>query len=73
MRRSHFQLADAALTRGRTLRMETPAPGQVPFQLDGDFAGMLPADVDVLAGRLRLLVMPEVARRLGFSTSGFPA
>jgi diacylglycerol kinase family enzyme len=73
MRRSHLQLADAALTRGRTLRMETPAPGQVPFQLDGDFAGMLPADVDVLAGRLRLLVMPEVARRLGFSTSGFPA
>jgi diacylglycerol kinase family enzyme len=67
MRRSHLQLADATLTQGQTLRLETNAPDTVPFQVDGDFAGMLPVDVDVLAGRLRLLVMPDVARRLGFA------
>jgi diacylglycerol kinase family enzyme len=66
MRRSHLQLDDAALTRSQTLRMESFASGEVPFQVDGDFAGMLPVDVDVLAGQLRLLVMPDVARRLGF-------
>jgi len=70
MRRSHLQLTDAALTRGRTLRLEASAPGEVPFQVDGDFAGMLPVDVDVLAGQLRILVMPDVARRLGFGTLG---
>jgi len=67
MRRSHLQLADAALIRSRMLRLETSVPGEVPFQVDGDYAGTLPVDVDVLAGRLRLLVMPEVARRLGFT------
>jgi diacylglycerol kinase family enzyme len=67
MRRSHLRLADATFTQGRTLRLETSAPDGVPFQVDGDFAGMLPVDVDVLAGQLRLLVMPDVARRLGFA------
>ena len=38
----------------------------VPFQMDGDFGGTLPVDVDVLPGELRLLVMPDVAQRLGF-------
>ena len=73
MRRSHLQLTDARLTRGRTLRMEAATPNSVPFQMDGDFGGMLPVDVDVLPGKLRILVMPHVAQRLGFSTLGFPA
>jgi diacylglycerol kinase family enzyme len=67
MRRSHLQLADARLTRGRTLRIEAAERANVPFQIDGDFGGMLPVDVDVLPAMLRMLVMPHVARRLGFS------
>jgi hypothetical protein len=39
----------------------------VAYQLDGDFAGNLPVDVEVLAGRLRLLVSRATARRLAFA------
>ena len=73
MWKSHFRLADANLVRSRTLRIEAADGADVAYQVDGDFGGSLPVDVDVLPGQLRLLVMPNVAHRLGFSTSGFPA
>lgn len=71
--KSHFRLADANLARSSTLRIETVDGADVAFQVDGDFGGTLPVDVDVLPGQLRLLVMPSVAHRLGFCTPGFPA
>jgi diacylglycerol kinase family enzyme len=67
MRKSHFQLADARLTRGRSLRVEATGPADVAFQVDGDYGGTLPVEVEVLPGMLRMLVLPDVARRLGFA------
>ena len=65
--RSHLRLADADLFRCRSLRIAAADGADVAFQIDGDYGGSLPVDVDVLAGKLRLLVMPDVALRLGFS------
>jgi diacylglycerol kinase family enzyme len=73
MWKSHLRLADANLVRSRSLRIEAASGLDVAYQVDGDFGGSLPVDVSVLPGELRLLVMPSVAQRLGFSTSGFPA
>ncbi len=67
MRRSHLQLEDANLVRCSQLRIEAAHGADVAYQVDGDFGGSLPVDVDILAGRLRLYVMPHIAERLGFS------
>src|SRR5262249_48034034 len=67
VRRTHLHLRDAKVTRARRLRIESAECSQVPFQLDGDFVGMLPAQIEILPGALRLLVMPQVATRLGFA------
>jgi diacylglycerol kinase family enzyme len=66
MRESHQRLSDARITRGRRFRLEAAAH-EVPYQLDGDFAGVLPVEMELLPRKLRMLVMPELARRLGFS------
>ncbi len=71
--KSHFRLSDAGLVRSCSLRIESADGGDVAYQVDGDFGGVLPVDVDVLPGQLRLLVMPDVAHRLGFITPGLPA
>jgi diacylglycerol kinase (ATP) len=71
--KSHFRLSDANLARSSSVRIETVDGAEVAFQVDGDYGGTLPVDVDVLPGELRLLVMPSVAQRLGFGTSGTPA
>lgn len=63
---SHLKLADSQLVRRSQFRLEAAEGAQVPYQLDGDFAGMLPVDVLVLPEQLRLLVSPVAARRLGF-------
>lgn len=66
---SHLRLSDAKLSRSPTLRIEALDGSDVAYQIDGDLGGSLPVDVDVLEGGLRLLVMPEVARRLGFQVA----
>ena len=66
IRKSHQHLPDTELTRGRRLRIEAAGNVEVPYQTDGDFAGVLPVEIEVLPGELRLLVMPMVAERLGF-------
>jgi diacylglycerol kinase (ATP) len=70
MRRSHLKLADAALTRCERFRLEATDEGEIAYQLDGDFGGILPVDVEVLPGQLRLLVTPQTASRLGFVPVG---
>lgn len=67
VRHAHLDLADVELRRCRRFRMEAVDGAPVPYQLDGDFAGVLPVDVEVLPGQLQLLVSPAVARRLGFA------
>jgi diacylglycerol kinase family enzyme len=67
VRGKHLQLDDARLNRGQSFRVEAADSADVAYQLDGDFGGVLPLDVEVLPAMLRLLVMPDVAQRLGFS------
>jgi diacylglycerol kinase family enzyme len=67
MRKIHHTLPDAALTRTSRFRLEATTSASVAYQIDGDFGGTLPVDVEVLPGQLRLLVLPETARRLGFT------
>ena len=65
-RRAHLKLADAALTRCRRFRVEAGGAGEIVYQLDGDYGGTLPVEVEVLPQQLRLLVTPDTALRLGF-------
>jgi diacylglycerol kinase family enzyme len=67
MRKVHFALPDAGLCRATRFRLEPTTAASVAYQLDGDYGGTLPVDVEVLAGQLRLLVSPETALRLGFT------
>jgi diacylglycerol kinase (ATP) len=67
MRKIHHTLPDAALSRTARFRLEPTTSASVAYQLDGDFGGTLPVDVEVLAGQLRLLVSRETALRLGFT------
>jgi diacylglycerol kinase (ATP) len=67
MRKIHHTLPDADLSRTGRFRLEPTTSASVAYQIDGDFGGTLPVDVEVLAGQLRLLVSPETACRLGFT------
>lgn len=55
----HQQSADWTMFRARRLRIT--ASGPVPCQADGDPAGTLPLDVEVLPGRLTLMVDNQTA------------
>jgi diacylglycerol kinase family enzyme len=65
-RRMHFTLPDAGLRQAPGFRLEAADNVTIPYQLDGDYAGTLPVEVSVLPGKLRLLVSPDAAARLGF-------
>lgn len=65
-RHAHTDLDDTVILRTAKLRLEAEADAIVPYQIDGDYGGNLPLDVEMIAGGLRLLVSPEAARRLGF-------
>ena len=67
MRKIHHTLPDAGLSRTGRFRLEPTTSASVAYQIDGDFGGTLPVDVEVLAGQLRLLVSRETALRLGFT------
>ena len=60
-----------ALLRSRRFRLESDGVEDVAYQLDGDFAGTLPVDVELLPGQLRLLCLAEAAARLGFGFALF--
>ncbi len=77
-RKMHLTLPDAGLCRARRFRLEPTTSAAVAYQLDGDYSGTLPVDVEVLEGQSRLMVPRETARRLGFaiddlSRAGSPA
>jgi diacylglycerol kinase (ATP) len=59
---THRQLADFAERRCRRIRVTSERPA--PYQLDGDPGGFLPVQVEVLPGRLTLLV-PKAAHVKG--------
>lgn len=60
----HQSMRDCTVVRTRRLRVETDTP--VPFQLDGDPGGDLPADFRVLPNRMTLIVSREWAERGGY-------
>jgi diacylglycerol kinase family enzyme len=66
-RGGHTSLADTRLLRTRRFRLDAVEAENIAYQLDGDHGGVLPVDVEVIPGDLRLLVMPETALRLGFT------
>lgn len=62
-RGNHEKLTDFTHASMRSLRVDPPLdsagnPLEIPFQIDGDPGGNLPLDIQVLPGRLRLIV-PE--------------
>ena len=57
----HQAMADCTTRRVRRLRVASGA--EVPYQLDGDPGGLLPVEVEVLPGRLALVVPAQEARR----------
>jgi diacylglycerol kinase family enzyme len=65
-RQAHVGLDDTVMLRSRRFRVEADDSVKVPYQVDGDYGGTLPLDVEVLPGDLRLLVSRAAAERLGF-------
>lgn len=57
----HQAMADCTIRRVQRLRITSQA--EVPYQLDGDPGGLLPVDVEVLSGRLALVVPARQAKR----------
>ena len=66
VQRLHLALPDAAICQTRRFRLEPVGEVTIPYQIDGDYGGTLPVEVEMLPGQLRLLVSPETASRLGF-------
>jgi diacylglycerol kinase (ATP) len=56
----HERLADCVTCRTPKLRITSTA--EVPYQLDGDPGGVLPVEVEVLPGRLTMIVPKEISR-----------
>jgi diacylglycerol kinase family enzyme len=66
-RRAHARLDDTIILRSHRFRLEAQeSSSNIPYQVDGDYGGTLPLDVEILPGDLQLLVSREVAARLGF-------
>jgi diacylglycerol kinase family enzyme len=66
-RRIHDRLDDTVMLRSNRFRVEAAEESSiVPYQVDGDYGGTLPLDVEILPGDLRLLVSRDSAERLGF-------
>jgi diacylglycerol kinase family enzyme len=66
-RRAHSGLADTVMMKSRRFRLEAHNAAVIPYQVDGDYGGTLPLEVEVLPGDLRLLVSRAAAERIGFT------
>jgi diacylglycerol kinase family enzyme len=55
--RRHQRLPDCTVRRARRLRVTSQE--EVHYQLDGDPGGLLPVEIEVLPGRLTLVVPPD--------------
>lgn len=51
----HQRSRDFLHTRVSRLTVSCPTRADIPFQIDGDFGGTLPVEIETLPGRLRLL------------------
>ena len=57
----HHRMADCTI--GRARRLQITSDGKVPYQLDGDSGGFLPLDIQVLPGRMALVVPAAAVKR----------
>jgi diacylglycerol kinase family enzyme len=55
--RQHRRLGDCTMYRASAIRVTSE--GEVPYQLDGDPGGLLPLEIEILPGRMTLLVPEE--------------
>jgi diacylglycerol kinase family enzyme len=55
--RRHERLPDNQCRMASRVRIESD--DEVPYQLDGDFAGYLPLEIEIVPGRMQLLVPPN--------------
>lgn len=69
-RAKHHLLPDVKKERLRKFRVEAVDGSAVAVQVDGDRAGRLPIDVEVVPSGLTLMVSAAGAERLGFSLPG---
>ena len=60
LRGTQRNLPDCTQRRSRQIRIESAAPAS--YEIDGDPGGMLPVEIDVLPGRLTLIVPRPFAR-----------
>jgi diacylglycerol kinase family enzyme len=65
LRGIHETLPDTAVHRARSFRLEAEDGKNIPYQLDGDYGGTLPVEIEILPGKLRLLVSTTASARLG--------
>ncbi len=61
----HQSWRDCTVKRAVSVRIESD--GDVPFEVDGDPGGKLPADIEVLPNRLTLLASPDWAEGHGYT------
>lgn len=56
----HLKFADVHRSHATKLRIESDQ--RVPYQLDGDYAGKLPLDIELLPARVRLKIPPTAVK-----------
>jgi diacylglycerol kinase family enzyme len=61
----------AGVGHERVTRVHLESTGEVPFQLDGEPAGMLPAEVRIEPGAVRLLMTWPGGRRITRQVAGY--
>ncbi len=54
----HLQFSDIARLRGSSFRIGVAEGGRnrIPYQVDGDYAGRLPVEIETMPGRVKLLM-----------------
>ncbi|HEX3600125.1 MAG TPA: diacylglycerol kinase family protein [Lacipirellulaceae bacterium] len=73
LRGVHLNLPDAGLRQAKQFRLESTSDAATAYQLDGDFAGVLPVEIEIFPKQLKLLVTSETAERLGFLMPEVPS
>lgn len=67
VRNVHHSLPDTVARRTRRFRIESVDNASIAYQLDGDYGGTLPVNVEVVPNQLRLLVSKQSAQRIGYT------
>ena len=57
------KMSDCQMFRTKRLRIEAAQPQDIPIQVDGDPAGVLPISIEIAPQRLTFLVSPRWAKR----------